>query len=114
MRFEEFSFGLIRIDGVTHKHDVVIDRGHVHKCRKKASKKYRDAFGHTPLSIDEEIPWNCRRLLIGTGAEALPVMEGSAEAERRNIALIVLPTAQAIEQLKRGPANTNAILHVTC
>jgi hypothetical protein len=42
MRFEAFSFGAIRIDGVTHEHDVVIDRGHVRKRSKKPSKKYRD------------------------------------------------------------------------
>lgn len=27
MRFEEFSFGSIRIDGVSYDHDAVIDRG---------------------------------------------------------------------------------------
>ena len=31
MRFEDFSFGSIRIDGVTYTHDVVIDRGQVRK-----------------------------------------------------------------------------------
>ena len=51
MRFEEFSFGSIRIDGVTYEHDVMIDRGAVRKRKKKLSKKFRDAFGHTPLSI---------------------------------------------------------------
>ena len=60
MRFEEFSFGSIRIDGVTYEHDVVIDRGEVRKRKKKASKKFRDAFGHTPLSLEEKIPWKCR------------------------------------------------------
>jgi hypothetical protein len=25
-------------------------------------------FGHTPLSIEEDIPWKCRQLVIGTGA----------------------------------------------
>ncbi len=58
MRFEKFSFGSIRIDGVTHEHDVIIDRGRVHKHKKKASKKFRDAFGHTPLSVEEKIPGN--------------------------------------------------------
>jgi len=51
MHFEAFSFGLIRIDGVTYEHDVLIDRGRVRKRKKKASKKFRDAFGHTPLSL---------------------------------------------------------------
>ena len=115
MRFEEFSFGSIRIDGVTYKYDVMIDHGAVRKRKKKLSKKFRDAFGHTPLSIREEIPWKCKRLVIGTGTGALPVMqEVCREAERRNITLVVLPTAEAIEQLKQESEKTNAILHVTC
>jgi hypothetical protein len=31
MRVQKFSFGSIRIDGVTYEHDVVIDRGDVRK-----------------------------------------------------------------------------------
>ena len=42
MRFEALSFGSIRIDGVTYEHDVVIEHGHVHKRKKKPSKKLRD------------------------------------------------------------------------
>ena len=30
-----------------------------------ASKKFREAYAHTPLSTAEEIPWKCRRLVIG-------------------------------------------------
>ncbi|MBZ5545284.1 MAG: hypothetical protein LAO07_16655 [Acidobacteriia bacterium] len=116
MRFEEFSFGSIRIDGVAYECDVVIDRGEIRKRKKKPSKPYREAFGHTPLSGDEKIPWRCRRLVIGTGAHgALPVMkEVKAEAERRKIELLILPTARAIEILRDDPAETNAILHITC
>jgi hypothetical protein len=66
-RFEAFSFGSIRIDGVTYEHDVLIDRGEVRKRKKKRSKKFREAFGHTPLSAEEKIPWKCSRLVIGTG-----------------------------------------------
>ena len=115
MRFEAFSFGSIRIDGITYEHDVVIDQGQVRKRRKKPSKEFRDEFGHTPLSAKEEIPWACRRLIIGTGTGALPVMdEVKREATRRKIKLLILPTAKAIEELKQRPRNTNAILHVTC
>ncbi len=115
MRFEKFSFGSIRIDGVIHEHDVVIDRGEVHKRKKKPSQKFRDAFGHTPLSVEEKIPWKCRRLIIGTGTGALPVMkEVKREAKRRKIKLFILPTAEAIKELKQKPDETNAILHVTC
>jgi hypothetical protein len=115
MRFEAFSFGSIRIDGVTYEHDVVIDRGQVRKRKKNPSKPFRDAFGHTPLSVEEEIPWKCRCLVIGTGTGALPVMEKvRREAERRRIKLVILPTVEAIEELKQHPNDTNAILHITC
>jgi hypothetical protein len=115
MRFEAFSFGSITIDGTTYEHDVVIDRGKVSKRKKKSSKKFRDDFGHTPLSIEEEIPWKCSRLVIGTGGGALPVMEEvKREAQRRKIKLLIVPTAEAISELNRNSSKTNAILHVTC
>lgn len=114
-RFDAFSFGAIRIDGTTYEHDVIIDRGQVRKRQKKPSKKFRDAFGHTPLSLEEEIPWKCRRLVIGTGTGALPIMEDvKREAARRKIELLVLPTSKAIAALKKNPQEANAILHVTC
>jgi hypothetical protein len=115
MRFQKFSFGSIRIDGITYEHDVVIDRGNVRKRKKKPSKEFRDQFGHTPVSVEEDIPWKCRRLIIGTGTGALPVMDSvKREAIRRKIELLVVPTADAIETLKKHPDDTNAILHVTC
>jgi hypothetical protein len=115
MRFEAFSFGSIRIDGVTYNHDVVIDRDHVRKRKKKPSKEFREAFGHTPLSVKEAIPWKCQTLVIGTGTGNLPVMdEVKREAKRRGIKLLILPTAEAIAELKERPNRANAVLHVTC
>lgn len=116
MRFEKFSFGSIEIDGVRYEHDVVVDRGEIRKRKKKPSKPFREQFGHTPLSIEEKIPWKCQRLVIGTGAYgSLPVMDDvRLEAERRNVELLIFPTEQAIEFLKKNPKDTNAILHVTC
>lgn len=113
---ETFSFGSIRIDGITYEHDVVIDRGAVRKRKKKPSKRFRDRFGHTPLSSEEDIPWHCRRLVIGTGASAaLPVMDAvRSTAEERKVQLIVLPTQEAIAEFNTHPQDTNAILHVTC
>jgi hypothetical protein len=40
MRFEDFSFGSIRIDGITYNYDVVIDRGEISKRKKKASNNF--------------------------------------------------------------------------
>jgi hypothetical protein len=78
--------------------------------------KIRSEYGHTPLSAAEDIPWRCRRLVIGTGADgALPVMQQVRDqARRRKVDLVILPTAEAIDALAKAPADTNAILHLTC
>jgi hypothetical protein len=116
VRFTRYSFGSVRVDGVTYDHDLIIDRGKIRKRKKAASRKFRDAYGHTPLSAAEDIPWRCRRLVIGTGADgALPVMtQVRDEARRRKVDLVVLPTAQAIGMLSKASKDTNAVLHLTC
>ncbi len=111
------GFGSIEVEGRAYEHDIVIDRGAVRKRSKKPSKPYRDRFGHTPLSADEELPWGGRRLIIGTGAYgSLPIMpEVMAEAARRGIDLVAVPTDQAcrlIAGLQRR--EVRAVLHVTC
>jgi hypothetical protein len=116
MRIQEFSFGRIKIDGKEYDHDVVIDRGSIAKRDKKPSKHLTEQFGHTPLSIREDIPWNCRRLIIGTGAYGnLPVTdEIKREAVDRQVDLLMMPTLKAIEKVNESEPQTNAILHVTC
>jgi hypothetical protein len=116
MHFGKFNFGSLEIDGSMYENDVVIDRGDISKRKKKASKQFRDEFGHTPLSVEENIPWKCHQLVIGSGAYGrLPVMqEVRREAERLKIKLLILPTIEAIEMLNQNPKDTNAILHVTC
>lgn len=116
MRIERFSFGAIRIDGETYEQDVVIDRGDVRLRKKKPSKQFRDQFGHTPLSLEEKIPWKCERLVIGTGAQgALPVMPAVLdEAKRRGVELTAVRTELAIALLRSAGRETNAVLHITC
>ena len=108
MRFTGYSFGSVQVDGVAYDHDLIIDRGKIRKRKKAGSRKFRDAYGHTPLSVAQDIPWRCRRLVIGTGADgALPVMQDVRdEARRREIDLVVLPTAEAIGELARASAGT--------
>ena len=115
MHFDGFSFGSIGIDGSTYEQDLVIDRGEIRKRKKSRSKRFRDEFGHTPLSLEEKIPWKCRRLVIGTGAHGrLPVMdEVKREAKRRRVELVIVPTSEAI-RLMEEESKANAILHVTC
>jgi hypothetical protein len=45
-------------------HDLITGRGKIHKRKKGASRQFRGAYGHTPLSDAEDIPWRCRRLVI--------------------------------------------------
>ena len=115
MHLNNFSFGTLDIDGTTYEQDVVIDRGDIRKRKKTPSKRFRDEFGHTPLSIEEKIPWKCHRLVIGTGAYGrLPVMkEVKREAERRHVELVIAPTSEAIRLIEKE-SGANAILHVTC
>src|SRR5512135_466405 len=111
VRFSGYSFGSVRVDGVSYDHDLIIDRGKIRKRKKGPSRQFRGAYGHTPLSAAEDIPWRCRRLVVGTGADgALPVLQQVRdEARRRKIDLVVLPTAEAIGALTKATADTNTI-----
>jgi hypothetical protein len=117
MKARWIEFGEIEIDGRRYINDVVIDAGRVEKRSKKRSKAYRDRYGHTPLSVDEAIPWGGKRLIVGTGANgSLPIMpEVWAEAERRAIEIVALPTEQALRLLgETQPKEARAVLHITC
>ncbi len=108
VHFYKFSFGALRIDGTTYEQDVVIDCGEIRKRKKSPSKRFRDEFGHTPLSIEEKIPWKCHRLVIGTAAYGrLPIMkEVKREAERRHVELVIVPTSEAIRLMEKESAAT--------
>ena len=111
------AFGAVEIEGARYAYDVVIDAGRIRRRRKGPSKALREQYGHTPLSVVEDIPWGGGKLIVGTGAEGgLPIApEVYAEAARRGIAIVVLPTGDACRLLtKLKPADVYAVLHVTC
>jgi hypothetical protein len=117
MKARLVRFGLLEIDGQRYERDVMVVGGAVRQRHKKASRPLRDQYGHTPLSLAEPIPWACRRLIVGTGADgALPITEDVvAEAERRGVELIAIPTPEACRLLSHADLEeTSAILHVTC
>lgn len=117
MRIRFVSFGAIEVEGRRYDRDVVLEGGHVRKRKKAPSKPYRDRFGHTPLSVDEAIPWSGRRLIVGTGADGqLPIMpEVYEEARRRRVRVVALPTEDACDLLREADVRqVTAILHVTC
>jgi len=114
MKVNSLSFGSITIDGEAFDKDVIIDHGSVKKRKKGESKKYGDRFGHTPLSVEENIPWECKRLIVGTGHSSnLPVMKEVYEtASRKGIELIAMSTPEAVGHI--NDEDTNLILHLTC
>ena len=116
MQFGRCAFGAVEIDGARYTHDVIIDRGHIRKRKKNASKPFRALYGHTPLTAMEDIPWACQWLVVGTGAYgSLPIHEDMHSAARlRNVELVLATTPSALELLVQAGKGTNAVLHVTC
>ena len=116
MKWGKCRFGCLKIDGEKYKKDIVLDRGVIRRRKKKPSKEFREQLGHTPVSLKEEIPWECKRLVIGTGMDGrLPVMDDVlAEAHKRGVDVVRCPTPEAVKVLQESLAETNAILHVTC
>ena len=114
MKVKALSFGSINIDGKDYAKDVVINKGKIKKRKKKESKIFRSQFGHTPLSIMENIPWDCKKLIIGTGhSAALPVMEEVKEkAKKKGVELVIMRTPDAIHKINEK--DSNFILHLTC
>lgn len=117
MRARLVGFGALEIDGQRYEHDVVVEHGRLRKRRKGPSRPYRAEFGHTPLSVDEDIPWGAPVLIIGSGAAGrLPVMpEVLTEGERLGVEVVVEPTEDACQRLATLEVDEYAaILHVTC
>ncbi|MBU4220045.1 MAG: hypothetical protein KKD46_05520 [Euryarchaeota archaeon] len=116
MKVKYLGFGSVEIDGETYDYDVVVRGGRVKKRKKKLSKHLKELYGHTPLSLAENIPWDCKTLIIGTGESgALPVLdEIKAEAENRGMTLVIMKTEEACRGDREGRGKTNALLHLTC
>ncbi len=117
MKFSDLKFGSITIDGKVYTEDIIIDRGKVRIRDSRPSEIFKNTFSHTPLSAAEDIPWNCKTLLVGTGMSGmLKVMEDvRQEAKNREVKLVIKPTPDIFELIKEGiPKETNVILHLTC
>lgn len=116
-KIEGLKFGQIMVNGKEYAADVVLDGGKVRERDKRPSRQDREKYGHTPLTPREEIPWDCKTLILGIGMDgSLPVTgELKEEAKRRGVRLILLKTPEAVEYLLKNYADgMNAILHITC
>jgi hypothetical protein len=111
------KFGEIFVNGERFTKDVVIEGGEVRKRKKGPSKDEKAKYGHTPLTPKEDIPWECKTLVVGTGMYGkLPVVqEFQAEAKRRGVKLVILETKEAVKYfLENYGPDLNAIFHITC
>lgn len=117
MKARLLGFGEVDIDGKCYRHDVLIEQGTVRKRSKKPSKAYRERYGHTPLSVEERIPWGGTILYVGTGMYgSLPIMpEVIEEAGKRGVEVLADKTDVICGLLAACPSKeVNAILHITC
>ncbi len=117
MSIELSVWGKITVDGRLYDHDIVITDGVVTKRDKSVSKPLSVKYGHTPLTVGENIPWRGTELIVGTGHHgALPIDLGVyTEADLRGVTIRAMPTAEACEILSSIPVEArNAVLHTTC
>ena len=117
MEISYMGFGRIDVDGHRYTEDVLLEEGTVRLREKESSRALKRRYGHTPLSDREPIPWDCRTLVVGTGAYGkLPITEEVyATAGERKVKLVALPTEEACRLLSQADlSETNAVLHLTC
>ena len=109
-----FTFGEVVIDGKQYKDDIIIENGEISRRYKAVSRMSKGADGHTPLTVHENIPWDCDTLIIGTGMKGgLPVTDDVFKtAEELCVKIVLKKTKDALDHL--GDKDTNFILHLTC
>lgn len=94
-----YSFGVMEIEGHVYRKDVIVlPDGSIHCPWWRAS-------GHVLTSADIEPVWDCHPavLVVGTGDSGMmePDETFVREVEGRGIRLIVLPTAQAVQEFNK-------------
>jgi hypothetical protein len=112
------GFGWIEIGGTRYEHDVVIHAdGRISKRKKKVSKRFRDKYGHTPLS-EEELGFLADErpdvVYIGTGQYGDMPVTPEAEALIASCHGVLVPTPEILPVIEREKRRFAAIIHVTC
>lgn len=114
MEAGKVSFGEVVIDGKHYTEDIVINKSAITRRNKSVSRMSKGIYGHTPLTIHENIPWECGTLVIGTGMYGgLPVTDEVFKmAEELGVSLILKKTKEALKHL--SDESTNFIFHLAC
>jgi hypothetical protein len=112
------EFGWIKVNGDKYKKDIIIHAdGSVTKRKKKKSKEFKAAYGHTPLS-ERELDFLGQEqfdaLYVGRGHDpALPITPEAIEILRNHNATIA-STPEVLEKIAQEQGKFVAIIHVTC
>ena len=117
LKLEGLKFGQLTVNGRRYRKDVIISSDGIGTRDKGPSRHLKPKYGHTPLTIEEAIPWDCKKLIIGTGIHGrLPILdEIKKEAKKRGVELKLMKTEDAVKYLRENyDADTHAILHLTC
>lgn len=123
----ECKFGEIVVDGVKYGEDIVIIKGKVKPRLKELSKKYRDEYGHTPLSLEELKGYinecsDLEELIIATGHYGMMPLTPEAknyidELAKRGVKVVIDRTPKVLEEVKKAIIDDLkfiAIIHITC
>lgn len=116
-KVKSIAFGKIKVNGKLYEKDIVLDGYDVRTRKKGPSKPFRADYNHTPLTHLEDIPWDCKVLVIGIGmSKRLPVTEEfKAMAKEKGVELILKRTPEAVAYYNKNfSKDMNAIFHITC
>lgn len=111
-------YGWVEIDGIRYDHDIVIhtDRS-VNKRSKKRSKKFKQQFGHTPLS-DHDLRFLDREpaeiVYIGTGQYGDLPITTEAHSILSTKKVFIRPTPDILNLLEEERRPFAAVIHVSC
>jgi len=110
--------GWVEIDGIRYDHDVIIhaDRS-VTKRHKKQSKKFKDTYGHTPLSGGELgflAGENPAVVYVGSGQYGDLPLTPDARELLAHYEIVVRPTPEIIDMLVEETRPFVAVLHINC
>ena len=118
MTVQSFSFGQIKIDNKIFKEDIIIinkkGKSKILLRNKNPSRRFKSQFGHTPLTVYENIDWDCDTIIVGTGVYgSMPVTnEFKKEVALRKKKLHIFKTQDAINYINMD--NSCIILHISC
>lgn len=112
------GFGWVELKGNRYEFDVIVHvDGSVMKRDKRASKKKKEKYGHTPLTrkelkeLGKEAPV---MIIIGTGHSGSMPLTPKVERFLEDYLYFVGTTPMALEKLATCEEKAVALLHVTC